>query len=133
MATQAMSPERLQLLAILMGFGFVVVMFAFGLSACSSEGRQRLREIIGLPANPRPRVRIRPDGWIRHDGRPFPFGPNVVVEIIQRGGEQSVSDQAEYSSFWPEAYWEWRAQSWRRNILFYRMVRLPKAREIDVG
>lgn len=77
------------------------------------------------PAAPKPRVRIRPDGWVRHDGGSFPFAPNVVVETGHAGGFYGLGKQAEYASFWPEEFWRGDARSWRNNILFYRIVRMP--------
>lgn len=71
----------------------------------------------------KPRVRIRPDGWIVHPvGQPFPFHPMTLVETRMRGGLVLTGRDAEYAKFWHESFWTGRATSWKHNIVAYRIV-----------
>jgi hypothetical protein len=70
-------------------------------------------------------VRIRQDGWIRHNPGVFPFPSKTIVETIHADGLMMLGSNAEYADFWHESWWKGEASSWRRNILFYRIVRMP--------
>lgn len=72
----------------------------------------------------KPRIRISRDGWIRHDGTPFPFAPKTPVEVVLADGLVLRGRDVEYAGFWHETWWRWQADSWRRNIVFYRIARL---------
>lgn len=74
------------------------------------------------PPSSKPRVRIMPGGWIRHDGGPFPFDRHTLVEIALADGLILRGRDAEYASFWASSRWCWTADSWRHCILFYRLV-----------
>lgn len=76
----------------------------------------------------KPRVRIRPDGWIRHAPGPFPFDPKTMVETVMADGLALTGQYAEYAGFWHESWWLGRADSWKRNIRFYRIVAHPEVR-----
>lgn len=77
----------------------------------------------GLLAPPKPRVRVRQDGWISHPpGRPFPFNPMTIVETQMRGGLTATGPDADYARVWHDNFWLGRAQSWKHNIVAYRIV-----------
>ncbi len=76
----------------------------------------------------KPRVTIRPDGWIRHDGQPFPFdGKRCWVEVaFESGVILAGRDGIQLAAYWPAEWWTWKAQDWKRNIVAYRIVRSPR-------
>lgn len=77
----------------------------------------------GLLAPTKPRVRIRQDGWISHPpGLPFPFDPVTIVEMQMRGGLAATGPDADYARVWHDNCWLGRAQSWKHNIVAYRIV-----------
>lgn len=72
---------------------------------------------LKIGVKPKPRIRIRADGWIRHRPGPFPFYPKTVVETIHADGLELVGQNAEYAGFWHESWWRGEADSWRRRGL----------------
>lgn len=74
----------------------------------------------------KPRVRIRPDGWITHPrGQPFPFDPLTVVEVRLSSGGQMLGTDADYARLWHDNMWKGRAISRKYNIVAYRIVSFP--------
>ena len=83
----------------------------------------------GLASPPKPRVRIRQDGWIRHDGTPFAFDPDCLVEAVLANGVSYV----EPARRWPEDWWRGRASKPDFDILFYRIVAPRQRAYADAG
>lgn len=73
------------------------------------------------PRPPKPRVRILPGGWIRHDGAVFPFPSDIFVEVVFEGGAPS-GNPVQRAKEWPDAWWRMRAGDPRYNIRFYRLA-----------
>lgn len=75
----------------------------------------------------KPRVRLRPDGWITHPrGQPFPFDPLTIVEVQFSSGAQMLGRDADYARVWHENMWLGRSISRKFNIVAYRIVSFAK-------
>ena len=71
----------------------------------------------------KPRVRIRPDGWIMHPpDQPFPFHPMTIVETEWSSGHKIEGASADYARVWHDNMWRGRAASRKHNIVAYRIV-----------
>jgi len=70
----------------------------------------------------KPRLRIRPDGWVSHSGGAFPFDPRTPVEVRHAREGLSFVDQPMPAAHWPESWWHGLSASWRNNIIAFRIV-----------
>jgi hypothetical protein len=60
-------------------------------------------------------------------GQPFPFHPMTIVETRMRGGLTLTGCNADYARVWHESFWKGEANSWKHNIVAYRILALPSS------
>lgn len=128
------------LAAGMIGFCIIMVLAALVASLCSPEGRERLREIFGQDRSARtnagtaipkmcrpskPRVRVRSDGWIRHQGGSFPFDGQTIVLVELANGLIMGRSRGEPASRTPDEWWRGLAANPDHDVLFYRIVGHP--------
>jgi hypothetical protein len=59
-------------------------------------------------------------------GGPFPFDARLPVELVMADGLLIDGRDVENAGYWHESWWRGEAHSWRRNIMFYRLVAMPR-------